>query len=470
MTEDPQVQADDSDGAPRPSVAPPPQWAFPTPDERTLPGGIRLLLHHVPGQHVIAVRVVIPQSLADEPREREGVASLMARLLDEGAGDYSADELAEVLERHGIALGAGVTEGGLSVDLDVPSRFLPTALELLSLIVRDPAFPEAEVRRLVKTRLAEIDQESASPPHLAMRHTIATLYAADERASRPSAGGATTVAHLTRDDITAWFGERVGPAGATVIVAGDLTDHDVAALAETAFAPWVVPTHVPPSPPRVPNVAPNAARIVLVDRPGSVQSEIVVACQGPDRSVTPGWAEYPVLAFVLGGSPSARIDAVLREEKGYTYGIRAGFRPRPAGGLFITSGSVRAEVTAESVQILLGLLDGLREGVRPDEVTAAVDFISRTAPGRYATADAVADESSALAVERLPEDFPTTNLRRVESLTPDLVDAAYARLGTSGWTVVIVGDADTLQGPLTDLGVGSVTVIAENATSAGAPD
>lgn len=458
----------DLSAAPRPTVAPPSPWDFPVPQERLLPGGIRLLQHHLPGQHVLSVRVVIPVSLTDEPRDREGVASLMARLLDEGAGDYSSDELAEVLERHGIALGAGVAEGGLSVDLDVPSRFLPTALELLSLIVREPTFPEAEVRRMVKTRLAEIDQESASPPHLAMRHTIATLYAPHERASRPSAGGAATVAQLTRDDVEGWFRARVGPAGATFIVAGDLGEHDVPGLVEAAFASWVAPGHVAPSPARRPELARTAARVVLVDRPGSVQSEIVVACQGPDRSVEPGWAEYPVLAFILGGSPNARIDAVLREEKGYTYGIRAGFRPRPAGGLFITSGSVRAEVTAESVQILLGLLDGMREGVRPTEVTAAVDFISRTAPGRFATADAVADETSALAVERLPMDFPTTNLRRVESLTPELVDAAYARLGTVGWTVIVVGDADTLRGPLADLGVGPLSVVsAAGVVSAG---
>lgn len=305
----------DLSAAPRPTVAPPSPWDFPVPQERLLPGGIRLLQHHLPGQHVLSVRVVIPVSLTDEPRDREGVASLMARLLDEGAGDYSSDELAEVLERHGIALGAGVAEGGLSVDLDVPSRFLPTALELLSLIVREPTFPEAEVRRMVKTRLAEIDQESASPPHLAMRHTIATLYAPHERASRPSAGGAATVAQLTRDDVEGWFRARVGPAGATFIVAGDLGEHDVPGLVEAAFASWVAPGHVAPSPARRPELARTAARVVLVDRPGSVQSEIVVACQGPDRSVEPGWAEYPVLAFILGGSPNARIDAVLRERR-----------------------------------------------------------------------------------------------------------------------------------------------------------
>ena len=120
-----------------------------------------------------------------------------------------------------------------------------------------------------------------------------------------------------------------------------------------------------------------------------------------------------MLSFVLGGSPSARIDAVLREEKGYTYGIRSSFRPRVAGGSFVTSGSVRSEVTGEAVEILLGILDGARDGFTDAEVRSGVDYVGKTAPGRYATADAVADETAALALEGLPLDFTTRNLRAV---------------------------------------------------------
>ena len=119
---------------------------------------------------------------------------------------------------------------------------------------------------------------------------------------------------------------------------------------------------------------------------------------------------------MLGGSPSARLDAVLREEKGYTYGIRSSFRPRVAGGSFVTSGSVRSEVTGEAVEILLGLLDGARDGFTDAELRSGVDYVGKTAPGRYATADAVADETAALALERLPLDFTTRNLRAVAAL------------------------------------------------------
>ena len=100
---------------------------------------------------------------------------MVGRLLDEGTSRHSAEEFAELLEQGGIALGAGVTEGGLSIDVDVPQRFLGTALDLLHQALSDPVFPKAEVRRILRSRLAEIEHERASSPHRAARELITTM-------------------------------------------------------------------------------------------------------------------------------------------------------------------------------------------------------------------------------------------------------------------------------------------------------
>ena len=96
------------------------------------------------------------------------------------------------------------------------------------------------------------------------------------------------------------------------------------------------------------------------------------------------------MGFLVGGSPTARIDAVLREDKGYTYGIRSTFRPRRRGGVFITAGSVRSEVTGDALRLLLEVLEGGCEGFTQDEVDQAAQFLVLTAPSRYATADTIA--------------------------------------------------------------------------------
>ncbi len=443
----------------RPDIAPAEPWAFPIPRETLLDNGIRLLTYDIPGQYVVSVRVAVPTPLTAEPRQLEGIATIMARLLDEGTARHTPEEFAELLERKGIGLGAGMTESAVIAELDVAARHLGDALDLLRQMLAEPAFPEAEVRRAVATRKAEIEQERASAPHRAGREFVATFYDSAERASRPTGGRVDTVAAITRDDVVAFHAAHIGPRGSTVVVAGDFTGLDVPALVEETLGAWSVPDQAPAAAPVRARRAVDAARVVAVDRPGSVQSEFAIGWSGPDRHTDLGWAAYQVLSFVIGGSPTARVDAVLREDKGYTYGIRSAFRPRRVGGTFVTSGSVRTEVTVDALRLLLDILDRTREGFTVEEVRDGVDFISKTAPGRYATADAVAGEAATLALDGLPLDFTTTNLQRMAELTPEDLHAAVNAVVTGEWTVVVVGDATAWLDGIRDLDRGEVTVV-----------
>ena len=203
----------------RPDVQPPGVWRFATPERHTLSNGIELLTYDIPGQYVISVRTVVPFPLSVEPRDVEGVASIMSRLLDEGTSEHSPEEFAELLERKGIALGAAVTDGGLGVDLDVPKRRLGEALDLLHQALAEPVFPEPEVDRHRKTRLAQIEQERALPPQRAAQAFIATHFDPTDRASRPTAGTADSITALTRQDIVDFHAQRVGPTGMTAVIA-----------------------------------------------------------------------------------------------------------------------------------------------------------------------------------------------------------------------------------------------------------
>ena len=470
MTDQPRHAIDDTEaiddtgptaGVPRPSVRPPGPWAFPHPSsDWTLDNGLRVLVYDVPGQYVISASLVVPLPLSAEPREVEGVASLMSQLLDEGTARHDSEEFAALLERHGMALSAAVNDGALMVDLDVPVRHLTTALALVTEALAEPAFPEDEVRRLRTARLAEIEQERASAPHRAARELMATLWAPYERAARPTAGAPSTVASVTPGHVRDFHAERVGPQGAGLVIAGALADLDVRAAVEATVGEWRAPAHTPAVSSMAPDLAVDAARVVLVDRPGSVQSEIAMGWRGPDRHVSGGWAPYPVIGFLIGGSPTARIDAVLREEKGYTYGLRTGVRPRRAGGLVLTSGSVRADATVESLQLLSDLLDPTNVTFTPEELRSGVDFIAGTAPGRYATADSIAAEAASLLMDRLPLDFTTSTRAATLALSAEELTSAYAALAPQRWCLVVVGDAAEYADPVRALGIGQVSVVA----------
>jgi predicted Zn-dependent peptidase len=454
----------------RPAVAPPEPWDFPDGSTHDLANGLRLITYDVPGQYVLSVRLGLPVSLRDEPRDREGVASIMARTLDEGTENHTAEEFARLLERKGVSFGAGMADAGLSIDLDVVKGNLEPALDLLRQILTEPAFPQAEVARQVRTRQAEIEQERSVAAHRAGLEFVRTFYAPEDRSSRPTGGTRETVAAITRGDVVAFHAEHVVAAGVTIVVAGDLEGLDVPALVGAALGGWDGgPRDRDRALQHAAELAHDRGRIVLVSRPGSVQTEFVIGAPGPDRSVEGGWAPYPVLGFVLGGSPNARIDAVLREEKGYTYGIRSSFRPRRRGGVFLTSGSVRADSTAESLRLLVEILESGQDGFSDKEIRSGVDFISKTAPGRYATADTIADEAVGMALDARTTAFTTANLRDLATVDRARVEAAYARFAEeagvgsgvpgAGWTIVMVGDASEHLDAVQALGLGDVTVV-----------
>jgi predicted Zn-dependent peptidase len=454
----------------RPDVAPPEPWDFPAASTHDLPNGLHLVTYDVPGQYVLSVRLGLPISIREEPFDREGVATIMSRTLDEGTERYSAEEFARLLERKGVSFGAGMSDAGLSLDIDVVKGNIEPALDLVRQIITEPVFPETEVARQVRTRLAEIEQERSVAANRAGLEFVRTFYAPQDRSSRPTGGTRETVAAIAREDVARFHAEHVVAAGATICVAGDLSGLDVPRLVESALGGW---ERGPRDRDRYlqheATLAPDRARIVFVSRPGSVQTEFVIGAPGPDRSVEGGWAPYPVLGFVVGGSPNARIDAVLREEKGYTYGIRSSFRPRRRGGVFLTSGSVRADSTAESLRLLVEILESGRGGFSEKEIRSGVDFIGKTAPGRYATADTIADEAVGMALDGRTTEFTTANLRDLATVDKARVEAAYARFtagagigaGTpgAGWTIVMVGDADEHLDAVQALGLGEVAVV-----------
>lgn len=452
---------------PRPPVAPAPRWSFPQVTDRTLATGLRVRTVDLPGQHVVSVRVAVPLSLTAEPRDREGVALVMARCLDEGTRAHDAEQMAQRIEGAGIALGAGVGERGLVVEVEVPASRLAEALDIVAECLVDPVFPDAEVARLVRSRVADIAHERADAGSRAALEFIGAFFDAGDRASRPAGGGRETVARVTAQDVRDFHAAVVHPDRAVVVVAGDVSGMPGAPadLVARALARWAPAGGERRPPPETGGITPGEpvggpGRLVLVDRPGAAQTELYLGRPGPDRRTPHGWGAYQVLAFVLGGSPQARIDAVMREERGYTYGIRAGFRPRRTGGICIVSGAVRADATVEALAALGEVLALTGADLTDAEVRHAADFVGKTAPGRYATSDAVADEVVRLALDDLDVDTVTRTLEQVQTLTRQQVAAAWEDVrGAAGWTTVVVGDADRHAQGLAATGFGEVTVV-----------
>lgn len=432
----------------RPVVPAPPAWDFPSPRSVRLDNGLRVLIFQRPGQHLINATLVLELPLSEEPRDREGVSAILQRCLDEGTLTHPGTDFADELEGRGAVLTGGTGYAAAHLSLEVPSTRFDAALPLFAEAVREPQLTEADVRRHVELRLAEIAQEEAHPAHRGAIAFRATVVDQEFRAARSAAGEAAGVGAITAADVRAHHLAHYGPERGTLVLAGDFGEDPLPAVL-AAFGDWEQPTS--PVGHEAPRPAP--ARALLIDRPGAVQADVRLGRFGIDRR-HPDYAALRLGGFVLGGGFLSRLNRVLREERGYTYGVQLANAPARSGGLLAMHASFRTEVAAAAIAEASELLrvDGDRR-ITGAELTDAVNFLVGIAPLRCATASGISDQVAALVEAGLDSDFVDAHAAALRRVTPDEATKAIERvLPLDDLSLVVVGDSEALAEPLRSAG------------------
>jgi zinc protease len=242
------------------------------------------------------------------------------------------------------------------------------------------------------------------------------------------------------------------------VAAGDASADEIQALAERWLGGWRgEPDAVSP-----PEVRPRLDRttVVIVDRPGAVQSEIRIGHVGIERTA-PDYFAVTVLNSILGGTFSSRMNLNLRERLGYTYGASSSFASRRQPGLFSMTTAVQTEVTAHSVSEMLREMREMREApVTGAELEDARNFLAGVFPIGLQTTDGVAGKLSTIATYGLPDDYYDHYREGLLSVTAaEVQEAARRRLWPDRAAVVIAGDAEKIRGELEALDVGPVEVV-----------
>ncbi len=449
---------------PQPQPGTPRVWAFPAPERGRLDNGLTVLRCHRPGQQVVAVEIVLDAPLDAEPEGLDGVATIMARALSEGTDKRSAEEFAAELERCGATLDAHADHPAVRVSLEVPASRLHKALGLLAEALRAPAFADGEVERLVRNRLDEIPHETANPARRAAKQLSAELFPATSRMSRPRQGSEDTVARIDAAAVRAFYEAHVRPASATAVVVGDLTGIDLDAVLGDTLGAWT--GDAPRERAAAAVTADDTGRVVIVDRPGAVQTQLLIGRVGPDRHDSV-WPAQVVGTYCLGGTLTSRLDRVLREEKGYTYGVRAFgqvLRSLPDGSgaaMLAISGSVDTPNTGPALDDLWTVLRTLAaEGLTDAERDAAVHNLVGVAPLKYETAASVAATLADQVEQHLPDDFQARMYQRLDATgTVEATAAVVSAFPPDRLVTVLVGDATQIKAPVEALGLGEVTVV-----------
>lgn len=423
---------------PRPTPLTPAR--FPPFKEATLANGLQLVVIEQHEQPVVSVTLSFRAGDIYDPPGKEGLSNLVAELLSKGTESRSAEQIAATIEGVGGSLSATSGDDFLTVSVDALSDQAGLVLDLLGDVTLHSTFSETELE-LARTRaLSALALQLSQPSAIAQRFFGAQIYGRN-----PYGRSSTRESYraVTRDDVMQFARQRLRPAGALLVVAGDVADAQVRELVARAFAEW---RGAPPASPALPAPATRLATdILFVHRPGSAQANIVV---GNTTILPTDPTYYPgrVATQVLGGGADARLFLILREQKGWTYGAYASLHRYRGLGYWQATAEVRTEVADSALRELLHQIDRVRTEVIPDsELTAGKGFLVGSFPLTIETPSQIATQVANVKLLGLGEDYLRLYRERLSAVTALQARAAAARLyRRSALTIVVVGDGAAL--------------------------
>ena len=443
--------------AERPPAGAPRPYRFPDFTQHRLANGLGVWLVPLPDRELVSIHLLTDAGAAAEDEAQAGLAALTAQLLVTGTRRLDAAAFAETTERLGIDVGSESSWDSARAGFTALGTKLDEGLALLAEMIRTPRLDEREFDRLKAERLNDIMQARADPGRLAEESFLRELYADDEPYGRLAAGRPETIEPLGIDDAQAYHATHYAPNVANVVIAGAI-DPDVTLTAvERHLGDWSgdAPGHRTFTPRQR-----SGRRVVLVDRPGSVQSELRVGHLGIDR-YDDRFFPASVMAALLGGVFMSRLNRRLREELGYTYGARSAFDPRRATGPFTATAAVQTEVTVDSIREMVAQLEAIRQTAPEEAELAEVrDFLVGVFPLRFETTGGIAAAIEPLAVYGLPPDWWQSYRGNLEAVgTHDVLRVARELVRPDEALILLTGDASVLRGELEAAELGPLEVI-----------
>jgi predicted Zn-dependent peptidase len=446
-----------------PAVESFPDLAFPNLERHRLGNGVPVIIARRPGVPLVRVSVLFDAGYAADQGRKPGTASFTMSLLDEGTQSLGALEIADRAESLGADLAAGSSLDYSFGSLSALKDKLDPSLALLADVLRNPSFPTGEIERVRKEWIASIAREKTQPEALAARLLPPLVYGAGHPYAIPFTGSGTeaSIAALTRDDLVAFQRDWLRPDNATLVVVGDTTAAEVLPLLERHFGAWQAPATPRPAkalPPAAPATAP---RIFLVDKPGAIQSNILLGIATPS-SEAPNRLELDTMNDVIAGTFTSRINMNLREDKHWSYGARSSMSDARGERPWLLSAPVQTDKTVDAMrEIQREIVDfvGTRPAT-PEEVAKIRSRDVRALSGTYETNASVAAAIADIVAFGWPDDYVRTLKGRIEAQTDDGVRAAAREaLVPSRLTWVVIGDLAKIEQPIRDLALGAVQVL-----------
>ncbi len=393
-----------------------------------------------------------------EPADRTGLASITAAMLSEGTKTRDGEALSNALQLLGTSVSTSIgAESGSMSFVSTSGKFGAT-LEILADMLLNSTFPADALERIRGQRLVALTQARAQPESIASRVFPRVLYGPSHPYGRVVAE--ESLKAITRDDIAKFHAGYFESGRALITVVGDVTPAAARAAVEKALSAWpkagTRPTFSYPALPE-----PSKTTIYLVDRAGAAQSNVAIGHPGPPRG-TPDYYALQVMNTMLGGMFQSRLNANIREEKGYSYGVSSSFAFGKGPGAFRTGGAIVGDKTDAALNEFMKELRGIL-GARPitdDELATAKDSLIQRLPATFASVSAINNASTNLWTQGLPDDYYQQYTKAVAAVTRDeALRVAKKYIDLDKLAIVVVGDRASIDAPLKATNVAPITYL-----------
>ena len=432
-----------------PDALPSKPFVLPAPAVRVLPNGLKVVVIERRSLPLLTVRLVVKSGAESDPPALPGTAQLLSALLTEGTSTRTARQISETIDSMG-----GLTDGGAGwdesfVSLSVLDDYEDLAFDLLSDMVMHPAFVPAEVERKRRQTLSGLEVVRDDPDYVAdaVFRQIAfrgTVYGHSED------GTVQSVRRITPADLRAFHDNYYQPSNAVLAIVGDMKTSEAFERAGKYFGSWVnrAPHAVPAAPP-----ASAGQRIVAVDKPDAVQTEIRVGNLGVPRN-SPDYLALSVADQILGGPSENRLFKALRSHQGLTYGASSEILSYQTAGMWLAKTFTRTSETMKSLHLALEQLKRMHDHpIMSSELETAQGYLIGHLALDFETSDGAAAQTLQLLVYDLPLDYWSRFPERIRSLTPDDIwTATRERLAPDNNIIVLVGNLSGFKKDLKKLG------------------
>ena len=425
-----------------------PDLRVPTWTKSALPDGADLIVSEKHDLPLVAFSLTFLGGANQfEPADKTGLASLTAAMMSEGTKSKDGEALSNALQLLGTSV--STTVGGESGAMSFVSTTdkLAQTLDIVADMLLNSTFPADALERLRAQRLVALTQARAQPGAIAGRVFPKVLYGNAHPYGRVATEASLKA--ITRDDVVAFHNQYFQPGRALVTVVGDVTAAGVKPVIEKALAAWpkagTRPAFTYPAPPQV-----QKTTIFLVDRPGAAQSTFAIGHPGPPRN-TPDYYALQVMNTMLGGMFQSRLNANIREEKGYSYGVTSNFAFGKGPGAFRTGGDIVGDKTDVALVEFMKELRGIL-GERPvtdEELNTAKESLIQRLPATFASVSAINSALTSLWSQGLPDDYFQQYSKAVAAVTKaDVLRVAKKYIEIDRLAIVIVGDRASIEAPL----------------------